>query len=107
MALTWEDLAACIGVIKRTVDPTIDNCVYEDAVIWINTVTDKGFLIKDQTITPLPITVGGRVPVPDSTLIDLQAAVSEIKSKFMSKTDYDIDENKVVDEAESIDGGTF
>jgi len=43
----------------------------------------------------------------NTILEDLIAIVDDIQDTYMLKSDYDIDENSVVDEAESIDGGDF
>jgi len=96
MALTWENLKAFGNVVKKATVPVAADCVYDEITIWINTVTDIGYLINGATITPLPVTVGSEVPVSSSVLDD-----------YMKKSVYDTDDNNIADEAETIDGGSF
>ena len=47
------------------------------------------------------------IPVGYSSLKALIAAIEAFESDAMMKAVYDIDDDGVVDEAESIDGGSF
>jgi len=108
MALTWENLKAFGNVVKKTSTPTAVNCVYNALTVWINTVTDKAYLINGEIITPLPATAGSvTLSAQATSLLGLEAEIDAIKSGYMKKSSYDTDADSVVDEAESVDGGSF
>lgn len=81
MALTWEKLKAFGNIVKRTSVPTVTDCTFDAITIWVNTITDIGYLINGTAITPLPVTLSS---VPDLvtgiSVADLQAALSELQA---------------------------
>ena len=110
MTLRWDLLLPTKTTLIRDRDPTIADADYDYAVIWVNKPTNKAWLLKDSTMQVLPPTTGTVIDIATAdlpSLTELEAAVANIESNYMQKAVYDADLDDIVDEAESIDGGSF
>jgi hypothetical protein len=87
MALTWEKLKEFGNIVKRTSVPTVADCTFGAITIWVNTVTDIGYLINGTTITPLPVTVGGSAPATGASVATMQAEIDALQSDMDKKID--------------------
>jgi len=114
MTIQWDLLLPTKTTLIRARDPTIADAHYDYAVIWVNKLTNRAWLLKDDTMQVLPPTTGTVVDVASAdypSLIELEAAVADIEADLqadvMRKSVYDIDLDDIADEAEHIDGGSF
>ena len=108
MTLRWDKLFPTMKTLIKKRDPTTADADYEYAVIWVNELINKAWLLKDGHITLLPPTTGTVTDlITGRSLSDLQSTMEELEDEIMRKTVYDKDKDGVVDEADKIDGGSF
>jgi len=108
MAFRWDLLPQTSTTLQRDRAPTTGDATAWYPIIWVYTAKNQAWLLKDGTIQSLPPTTGDPAGVNTSAaLSELEAALANIQEDYMKKVDYDTDEDNIVDEAESIDGGSF
>ena len=109
--MDWSALQPTKAMLMKTTDPTSVDATQNYPVVWVNTVSNSAWLLKDGTIQVLPPTSGN---VSSSTggesatsISDLESQINNIETNYMLKATYDADGDSIVDEAETIDGGSF
>lgn len=108
MTLQWDKLLPTKTTLIKQCDPTVADANYDYGVIWVNKLTNNAWLLKDGGITRLPPTTGTVTDLSTGlSLSDLQSTIEDLEDDIMRKAVYDKDMDGVVDEAESIDGGSF
>jgi hypothetical protein len=109
MAFRWNIMPATKTILQKDRAPTTADAVYDYPVIWVYTASNLAWLLKDGAIQVLPPTAGNITVIETSStsLAELENEIDAIESDYMKKSIYDTDSNSVVDEAETIDGGSF
>ena len=109
MAFQWDKMPATKTILQKDRAPTTADAVYDYPVIWVYTASNLAWLLKDGAIQVLPPTSGNITVIETSSasLAELENEIDAIESDYMKKSIYDTDSDSVVDEAETIDGGSF
>lgn len=82
MTLRWDKLLPTKTTLIKNRNPTVNDAIYDYAVIWVNKLTNSAWLLKDGTIQTLPPT-SGNVTVGDTSstsIAELANSLSNLQS---------------------------
>ena len=85
MTIQWDLLLPTKKTLIRERDPTIADAHYDYSVIWVNTLTNSAWLLKDNTMQVLPPTTGTVVDVATAdttTVTELEAQITSLESEM-------------------------